>query len=140
MEPGLVFAIGALVAGSLGGWLLGHLTGPNRQARKLAEQIESLHKECEVAASELMSAKAELDRARDELEDYRDRVSSHFSGASDRFRELTLQYRALFDHLSEGARDLCPENFPALEDLSAPALGGPPEAEPGTGGEAPPAP
>ena len=48
-------------------------------------------------------------------------MSDHFAGASDRFRDLSLQYRSLFDHLSEGARALCGGEFTALD--GGPAAG-----------------
>jgi uncharacterized membrane-anchored protein YhcB (DUF1043 family) len=130
----LVMLAGALVVG----WLLGRFTGKAAAAtRDLAAQIESLRKDGEHAAAELAAAKGLLERSRVEHEQYRDRVSEHFVGASDRFRDLSLQYRSLFDHLSESARDLCGEGFTPLEgDLAAGALpsragGAAPEAAPG---------
>jgi uncharacterized membrane-anchored protein YhcB (DUF1043 family) len=42
-----------------------------------------------------------------ELQEYREQVTEHFSATSDLFQTLTEQYRALYDHLSHGARDLC---------------------------------
>jgi uncharacterized membrane-anchored protein YhcB (DUF1043 family) len=119
----------AMLAGALVvGWLLGRFTGNAAAAtRELAARVETLRKESERAAAELGAAKAELERSRAEHERYRGRVSEHFTGASDRFRDLSLRYRTLFDHLSEGARDLCGEGFTALEsDPGSGAL--PPQA------------
>ena len=55
-----------------------------------------------------------LEMARSELHGYRDRVEKHFGQTSDLFRDLTLQYTALYAHLAEGARDLCLERVPEL--------------------------
>ena len=46
---------------------------------------------------------------------YRGKVADHFAGTSERLRELTLQYRAIYNHLAEGAGELCPESFEKLE-------------------------
>jgi hypothetical protein len=41
-------------------------------------------------------------------------VEKHFEKTSDLFRDLTENYTALYGHLAEGARTLCPEGGPAL--------------------------
>jgi uncharacterized membrane-anchored protein YhcB (DUF1043 family) len=126
----------AMLAGALVvGWLLGRFTGSAAAAtRELATRVESLRKESERVAAELAAAKGELERTRAEHERYRGRVSEHFTGASDRFRDLSLRYRTLFDHLSEGARDLCGEGFTALD--SDPAGGALPSRAGATAGAA----
>src|SRR5690606_39350720 len=40
---------------------------------------------------------------------YRQDVSEHFAQTSKLLRDLTLQYRNVYEHLAEGARTLCPE-------------------------------
>lgn len=58
-----------------------------------------------------------------EHEDYREEVQRHFAKTSDLFQSVTMQYRELYDHLSQGAQNLCetiPPN-PSL-DLSDKAL------------------
>ena len=62
----------------------------------------------------LDDAQADAEGARVELSDYRRSVSDHFAGTSDKLRELTLQYRAVYDHLATGANMLCPESFEQL--------------------------
>jgi uncharacterized membrane-anchored protein YhcB (DUF1043 family) len=64
----------------------------------------------------LRNLEAELEASRAELEIYRERVVEHFSRTSDLLQNLTLQYREVYTHLAEGARALCPENTPALEE------------------------
>jgi len=46
---------------------------------------------------------------------YREEVAAHFTKTSELVRGLTLQYRAVYDHLADGARTLCPER---MMDLS----------------------
>jgi uncharacterized membrane-anchored protein YhcB (DUF1043 family) len=141
MTPTVGYVLVLLAAALLGGWLVGRFTGKAAAAaRDLAAQVEGLRKESERTAAELAAARAQIEHARAELDRYRTRVSDHFAGASDRFRDLSQQYRALFDHLSEGARALCGDEFAALDDGLAPgalpertsppaAAGGPPPGE-----------
>ncbi len=42
-----------------------------------------------------------------ELNEYRQQVQEHFDKTSDLFRDMTHQYRELYDHLSVGAQSLC---------------------------------
>ena len=46
----------------------------------------------------------------------RRRRGSHFTGASDLLRDLTVQYRAVYDHLTEGATGLCPPGSVGLQE------------------------
>jgi len=50
-----------------------------------------------------------LQLAEDEMNRYRQDVSEHFAQTSKLLRDLTLQYRNVYEHLAEGARTLCPE-------------------------------
>ncbi len=91
------------------GFLLGRLTASHAaRARELETQLESARKEGERARSELEAVLASQ-------EQYRGEVADHFVGTADRLRDLALQYRAVYDHLALGARDLCPERFEAIE-------------------------
>lgn len=139
----LPFILAALALGILGGWAIGRRAGAVKRAVALQLEVASMRKEAEQAAAALESARKELEGVRVELADYRVNVSDHFAGTSERFRELTLQYRALFEHLSEGARELCPDGMTALEGgLGLDALpeqsgdeeevAAPPEAEAGS--------
>ena len=60
----------------------------------------------------------QLERAlreeRERAAGYRDSVAKHFGDTSDRFRDLTREYTALYAHLAEGARELCAERVPEL--------------------------
>lgn len=50
-----------------------------------------------------------LQLAEDEMNRYRHEVSEHFGQTSKLLRDLTIQYRNVYEHLAEGARSLCPE-------------------------------
>jgi len=80
-------AIGCLLAGAAGGWLLRILLDPSEQKLRDAET--------RVRASEAA------------LEDYRRQVTEHFRGTADRVNRLTEDYRDLHTHLSQGAMGLC---------------------------------
>jgi len=77
-----------------------------------------------------------IDRARDleerlaiaeeDMTRYRTQVSEHFDETSRLLRDLTLQYRTIYEHLSDGARTLCPDGANLLAPSLAEAL--PPEA------------
>jgi len=58
--------------------------------------------------------RAELDQARERLASYQDQVEKHFGQTSELFGDLTRQYSAVWDHLAEGARELCSEHSPAI--------------------------
>ena len=79
----------------------------------------------------------ELDEAREELEAQRAEIAKHFEETSDLFRDLTEQYTRLYAHLSEGAREFCPEEVTALgRGFDGSLLGGSDDSEPA---EKPPA-
>lgn len=73
-----------------------------------ARQVRELQSRLEVAAQE-------RERVESELAGYRERVAGHFAETSERLHELTVQYRAVYDHLAKGASELCPESFAKLE-------------------------
>jgi uncharacterized membrane-anchored protein YhcB (DUF1043 family) len=92
------------------------------------------------------SGREAIDRARDleerlaiaeeDMGRYRTQVSEHFDETSRLLRDLTLQYRSVYEHLSDGARTLCPDGANLLAPSLAEAL--PPEAseEPAAAGDA----
>ncbi len=93
----------ALAVGALIGLLLGRRLSPDRIRCQALEQ--------------------ELEAARAEASDYREEVAGHFSRTSELVHDLTLQYRAVYDHLADGARTLCPERLMELSQAdSAQAL------------------
>jgi uncharacterized membrane-anchored protein YhcB (DUF1043 family) len=103
-----------LLAGIILGALLAR-SGTRRDAAR-ARQLEE----------ELRSAEAENNR-------YRAQVSEHFGETSRRLRDLTLQYKSVYEHLADGARALCPEGAveiaPSLAEAALPATAGVAEQE-----------
>ncbi len=83
-------AAGSLFVGILVGALFAR-AGSRREAARARELEEQLR-----------SSEAEHTR-------YRGQVSEHFSETSRRLRDLTLQYKSVYEHLADGARTLCPE-------------------------------
>jgi outer membrane murein-binding lipoprotein Lpp len=112
----LLAFVSAALACAGGAFAAGRRTGRgSARARELEVVVEDLRKDHECALSELEAAKHELKRTQRELDRYRDDVNDHFAGTSELLRELTLQYRAVYDHLAHGAALLCPDESAALE-------------------------
>ncbi len=86
------------------------------EVRAGKDELERAQAEVRAGKEELERTQAEVRAGREELERYQGKVANHFAGTSERLRELTLQYRAVYNHLAEGAGDLCPEGFEKLED------------------------
>ncbi len=104
-----------LLAGLAAGFGLGLLRNRNnRRLRELDAQLETANKERELVQSELVAAREAIQKGKQQHADYRALVNDHFVGASDRLREFTLQYRAVYQHLAEGASALT-EGFAGLE-------------------------
>ena len=98
-----------LLAGVVLGFLIGRRSSAARvRALQLEGELEELRKEQERAQAEIQAGREKLDR-------YRGKVADHFAGTSERLRDLTLQYRAVYNHLAEGAGELCPEGFEKLD-------------------------
>ena len=70
----------------------------------------------------IRTLEAELAQANERLAGYRDQVEKHFSQTSDLFGELTRQYRQVWDHLSEGARELCSDRAAIGRGFGPPLL------------------
>jgi len=126
MDIPLLLSIALPVVGVALGFLVARRTGPTvNRNRELEGEIEVLRRQSERAWEENQTLKDDLDQAREAAGGYKKKVVEHFYGTSDQLRELTLQYRAVFDHLAVGARELCPDEFAALSGgLEPPALSG----------------
>jgi uncharacterized membrane-anchored protein YhcB (DUF1043 family) len=122
MDPGLIVftAFVALVVG----FLLGRRSGKERERiGELESQLEAVGKEREFAQASLESAKEQIRRVETELQEYRADVVEHFTGTSGLLRDLTVQYRSVYDHLTKGATSLCPEgSVDLLEGLRSDRL------------------
>jgi len=115
MSPEL-YALVGLAVGLAVGSLLGRRANRVRSyARGLEQKLEEQRLVQERLAAETQAAQDELKRRRQEAEAYRGHVSEHFGDTSRLLRDLTLQYRAVYEHLAEGARDLCAEGSIPLD-------------------------
>jgi uncharacterized membrane-anchored protein YhcB (DUF1043 family) len=109
MSPLVILILTGVVALAVG-ILIGRLTGSGRQAvLELKSKLESANKERELAQASVDAAKDEIKRTREQLDGYRGEVVEHFTGTSQLLRDLTHQYREVYDHLATGASSLCPE-------------------------------
>jgi uncharacterized membrane-anchored protein YhcB (DUF1043 family) len=109
MFPLVVLILTGIVA-LAAGILVGRLTGNHRQeVLELKSELELANKERELAQASVDAAKGEIKRTREQLDGYRGEVVEHFTGTSQLLRDLTHQYREVYDHLATGASRLCPE-------------------------------
>ena len=95
-------------------WLLAGLAGVVAFAAGVAFGRSASRR----TAARARELEARLGAAEEEMARYRSQVSEHFSETSTLLRDLTLQYRSVYEHLAEGARTLCPEGV----QLLAPSL------------------
>jgi uncharacterized membrane-anchored protein YhcB (DUF1043 family) len=125
VDPILIASFaGAGVIGLLIGVALGRRGSSVARARELRSEVEALLGQNQGLQNAKQQLEGELQQARGQADEYKKKVVDHFYGTSEELRSLTLQYRAVYDHLAEGARQLCPDSFTALEGaLDAPALG-----------------
>jgi uncharacterized membrane-anchored protein YhcB (DUF1043 family) len=124
--PGIEVLIpaGAAIGGLVLGALLARTTGGRGRAR--VSELEALLAEREQQIAQLEAARtdlgtrlakseAEREQVSDQLTSYRAEVTGHFAQTSELLREMTLQYRNIYQHLAEGAEALCPEGTLRLE-------------------------
>jgi len=111
----ITIAVACVALGA--GVFIGRRTGTRAErVRELTAQLEGAAKERELAQASLEAAKAEIASLKAEQEQYRGNVVEHFTGASDLLRDLTVQYRAVYDHLTAGATSLCPPGSVGLQE------------------------
>jgi uncharacterized membrane-anchored protein YhcB (DUF1043 family) len=128
MDPG--FTVFAAFVALVVGFLIGRRSGNARQRiGELQSQLEAVEKAREFAQASVQAAKEEIKRVETDLREYRADVVEHFTGTSGLLRDLTVQYRSVYDHLTKGATSLCPEgSVDLLEGLKSERL--PEEAGP----------
>ena len=125
MGPDLVgYLVAAGVAVAAAAFFVGRVTGVGaKRRREMEEQLANAHEELSRSAAEMQDLNEQLRVAREEHEAYRLNVVDHFSGTSDLLRDLTVQYRSVYEHLTKGASTLCPEGFVGLtEGLPVPEI------------------
>jgi uncharacterized membrane-anchored protein YhcB (DUF1043 family) len=128
MSPELIgYLVAVGIAVAVAAFLVGRLTGGGAtRRRELEEQLADAHEENSRIAAEMEDLLEQFAAARDEHAAYRLNVVDHFSGTSDLLRDLTVQYRSVYEHLTKGASTLCPEGFVGLtEGLPVPEIAEP---------------
>jgi len=127
-------------ATALAGLFLGIVFGrTSRRAQQRVEELEVRVSEREARIAQLAASRAELearlataeqerDEASDALASYQQEVVGHFNQTSDLLKQMTLQYRNIYEHLAQGAEALCPDGSLALESHA------PIDSLPGAGG------
>jgi uncharacterized membrane-anchored protein YhcB (DUF1043 family) len=129
MSPDLIgYLVAAGIALAAAAFFVGRSTGAGaNRRRELEEQLADAQEELARAAADAEDLLEQLGKARDEHSAYRLNVMEHFSGTSDLLRDLTVQYRSVYEHLTKGASTLCPEGFVALtQGLPVPQIAEPP--------------
>jgi hypothetical protein len=123
MYPDLGWGIAAVGAAlTVGAYFLGRWKSEEK-ARTLESDLKVTCDELEHTVMEVEGLRRKLSDAQSEYDDYRMNVVEHFSGTSDLLRDLTVQYRSVYEHLTKGASTLCPEGFVGLtEGLPKPQL------------------
>jgi uncharacterized membrane-anchored protein YhcB (DUF1043 family) len=123
-----MFLFGLAILAILGaGFIVGFLVGRSRQ-RLLQREIAQLQLALQRSQSEeqqreeaFQRSQQDLQRSREELQrnqqdflrsqeesgQYRTQVTQHFRQTADLLQTLTLNYRAMYDHLAVGAAALC---------------------------------
>jgi uncharacterized membrane-anchored protein YhcB (DUF1043 family) len=126
--PGVLVLLGVFLIG-LGSGVFLRRSGV-RAARAEAERLGG---ELGTTRTQLAHTEESLLRAQRELEAQRSAVTKHFARTSELFGDLTRQYTALYAHLAEGARELCPgQRIPLGAGFAEPLLEAGPSPEPGS--------
>jgi uncharacterized membrane-anchored protein YhcB (DUF1043 family) len=124
--PGLLVLMGTFLIG-LGTGVFLRRSG----VRTARAEAERLGQDLGTTRSQLANAEETLLAAQRELEQQSSAISKHFERTSELFRDLTRQYTALYSHLAEGARELCPDQrIPLGVGFGEPLLAAGPEPAP----------
>ncbi|MGH7961620.1 MAG: YhcB family protein [Candidatus Binatia bacterium] len=59
------------------------------------------------ATQRVKELESELHQSREEFAKYRDQVTQHFLQTADLLHAMTANYRAVYEHLADGAQNLC---------------------------------
>src|SRR5688572_20817744 len=65
---------------------------------------------------------SEIEQMRRDHADYRARVSTHFNTTGELIGQMTASYKAVYDHLSEGAQVLCGDGARSVITFTRPKL------------------
>ncbi|MBA2594344.1 MAG: YhcB family protein [Pseudomonadota bacterium] len=106
------FAVALLCGVFIGRWFS---TGVKR-IKALRKEIEEIQADLAKTRSDLEQTRMVLEETRQEASEYRHNVTEHFSKAADLFNSLTVNYRAVYEHLAQSSLVLCDENTVMLSE------------------------
>lgn len=72
----------------------------------------------QATAQRVQELESELQQSREELVRYRDQVTQHFLQTADLLHAMTANYRAVYEHLANGAQNLCEGQVQALSSAA----------------------
>ena len=72
---------------------------------------------------------AQAKEIRQDFDEYKEKVDEHFSQTSEMFKDVTTQYKKLYDHMSFGAVDLCNADISSMPRLEMQDAGEKPETD-----------
>lgn len=105
------------------GFLMGRAGQGAKRRRELEGELSVLRGLEEEGRSVRDDLERRLSEAGASSDAYKQKVVDHFYGTSEQLRSLTLQYRSVFDHLADGARELCPDEIGELDgEFGVPVL------------------
>ncbi len=90
-------------------------TGAKR-IKALKAEIERMRADLDKTRTEFDQTRIALEKAQSDSDEYHQRVTDHFSKAADLFNSLTVNYRAVYEHLAKSSLNLCDEHMVMLSD------------------------
>ena len=87
-----------------------------KRIKALRKEIEETQADLDKVRSDLEQTRVVLEETRQEASEYRHNVTEHFSKAADLFNSLTVNYRAVYEHLAQSSLILCDENTVMLSE------------------------
>ncbi len=90
-------------------------TGAKR-IKALKAEIEQVRADLDKTRTEFDQTRIALEKSQSDSDEYHQRVTDHFSKAADLFNSLTVNYRAVYEHLAKSSVNLCDEHMVMLSD------------------------
>jgi uncharacterized membrane-anchored protein YhcB (DUF1043 family) len=103
----------------IGGLLIGRAYSPGgKRIKSFKDEIWQTQADLEQARLELNQTRTALESSQGMSEEYRQQVSKHFSKTAELVNELTMNYKAVYEHLATSAVNLCDEGVAVLPDAA----------------------
>ncbi len=109
--------------------------------RRNQQELQRLREEIHQYQEEIQRSQQDFLRSQEETRQYRTQVTQHFTQTAELLQALTLNYRAVYEHLAVGAEALCDGQVKTLtSEALRERLLAPPNEEPVAEGVAAPQP